>query len=134
MLSGTPPLGAALGAAPMMRRLWDTAPGRPATAAEARGTVVAGSATPVGQPATLARGRGAVRGGASPAACPASRVSPSVARRRGPRGRDPCGSQDRSGSPCAAPHTHQAKQTVGKHLWHYVVATPNIVPQRGASP
>ena len=32
------------------------------------------------------------------------------------------------------PHTHQAKQTVGKHLWHYVVATPNIVPKRGASP
>ena len=32
------------------------------------------------------------------------------------------------------PHTHQAKQTVGKHLWHCVVATPNIVPKRGASP
>jgi hypothetical protein len=32
------------------------------------------------------------------------------------------------------PHAHQAKQTVGKHLWHYVVAAPNIVPQRGASP
>ena len=33
-----------------------------------------------------------------------------------------------------SPHTHQAKQTVGKHLWHYVVATPNRVPLRGASP
>jgi hypothetical protein len=32
------------------------------------------------------------------------------------------------------PHTHQAKQTVGKHLWHYVAATANIVLHRGASP
>src|SRR5262249_7013490 len=38
------------------------------------------------------------------------------------------------GGAVMAGHTHQAKQTVGKPLWHYVVATANRVPQRGASP
>jgi hypothetical protein len=46
----------------------------------------------------------------------------------------PPGVPEGAGAPLLLPHTHQAKQTVGKHLWHDVVATANIVLQRGASP
>jgi hypothetical protein len=38
------------------------------------------------------------------------------------------------GSERMAPHTHQAKQTIGKHLWHDVVVTGNIISTQGASP
>jgi hypothetical protein len=32
------------------------------------------------------------------------------------------------------PHAHQAKQTTGKHLWHYRVVTRHIMHSQGASP